>query len=120
MEDDRRCAARGRDARAAVECAHRRGELATRRFQVPHEAEERRVHGERHVVLARHLPEPLGPRVVHPEARLEVDFAGVVALLEQELDRRLGALPRRNPRWAEAKRATANLLGPVRPTRLLP
>ena len=37
-------------------------------------------------------PKPLGPRVVHPEARLEVDLAGVVAPLEQHLDRRLGAL----------------------------
>ena len=32
------------------------------------------------------LAELLGPRVVHPEAALEVDLAGVVAALEQDLD----------------------------------
>ena len=35
---------------------------------------------------ARHLAELLGPRVVHPEAAFEVDLAGVVAALEQDLD----------------------------------
>ena len=38
-------------------------------------------------------PEALGPRVVHPEPALEVDLAGRVAALEQELDRGLRALP---------------------------
>ena len=36
--------------------------------------------------LAGDLAELLGPRVVHPEAALEVDLAGVVAAFEQQLD----------------------------------
>ena len=57
---------------------------------MPDPAEERRVHRQRDVVLARELAEPLGPRVVHPEARLEVDLAGVVAALEQQSTARSG------------------------------
>ena len=54
--------------------------------------------------------EPLGPRVVHPEPALEVDLAGVVAALAQQLDGLLRALPGRNPRRAEAKRCHAATL----------
>ena len=56
------------------------------RSSVAHEAGERRVHRERDVALARELAEPLRPRVVHPEAALEVDLAGGVAALDEELD----------------------------------
>ena len=42
----------------------------------------------------RDLAQLAGELVVHPEARLEVDLARLVAALEQELHRLLGALPR--------------------------
>ena len=51
------------------------------------------------------LAEPLGPRVVHPEPALEVDLAGGVAALEQQLDRRLRALPGGHARRAVAQRS---------------
>ena len=41
------------------------------------------------------LAEPRGPRVVHPEAALEVELARRVAALEQDLDGRLRATPGR-------------------------
>ena len=83
MEDDELGAARRDDARAPVECADGRRELAPARLEVAHEAEERCVHGERDVVLARQLAEALRERVVHPEAALEVDLARGVAALEE-------------------------------------
>ena len=52
--------------------------------------------------VARRLAEPLGPRVVHPEAALEVDLAGVVAALEQERDRVLGVVAGGDPGKADA------------------
>ena len=61
-----------------------------------------RVHRQRDVVLAGELAEPLGPRIVHPEARLEVDLAGVVAALEHELHRPLGAVPLGHARGPDA------------------
>ena len=61
--------------------------------------------GERDVVLPRHLAEALRPRVVHPEAALEVELAGRVSALEQDLDRGLGRLPGRAARRAEADRS---------------
>jgi hypothetical protein len=103
VEDHGRCPARRGDAGAAVERTHGRGELPPGRLYMAHEAEERRMHGERDVVLACQLAQPLGPRVVHPEPRLEVDLARVVAALEQRLDRRLGGLPRQDPGGAEAQ-----------------
>ena len=106
VEDDELGAARGRDARASVERADRRRELPPARLEVAHEAEERRVHRERDVVLARELAEPLRERVVHPEAALEVDLAGRVPALEEELDRLLGRLARRHPRRPDADRET--------------
>jgi hypothetical protein len=101
MEHDRGRSARSGDAGAAVERANGRCELPARRLHVAHEAEQRRVHGQRDVVLACQLAEPLGPRVVHPEAGLEIDLARVVAALDERFDRRLGALPRRHPCRAE-------------------
>ena len=89
VEDDDLGAAGGGNAGTAVERSDGGGELAAARLEVPHEAEERRVHRERHVCRAGDLSELLGPRVVHPEAALEVDLAGVVAPFEQELDRML-------------------------------
>src|SRR5207247_10300232 len=68
---------------------------------------DRRVHRDRDLVLARDLPEPRGEVVVHPEAPLEVDLAGRVAPLEQELDRLLRALPRGDPRRPELQLAHA-------------
>ena len=44
----------------------------------------------------RQLAEPLGPRVVDPEAALEIELAGGVAALEEQLDREVGRLPRRD------------------------
>ena len=102
VEDDELGAARRGDSGAAVERADRRRELASARLEVAHEAEERRVDGQRDVVLARELAEPLRQRVVHPEAALEVDLARVVAALEQELDRLLGGLARRHAGGADA------------------
>ena len=90
MEDDELCAARRDDARATVERADGRRELPPARLEVSHEAEERCVHGERDVVLARQLAEALRERIVHPEAALEVDLARVVAASEQDLDCLLG------------------------------
>ena len=48
------------------------------------------MHGEDDPGVAGELAEALGPRVVHPEPALEVDLAGRVAALEQELDRASG------------------------------
>ena len=93
MEDDELGAARGHDARTAVECSDRGRELPTARLEMAHEPEERRVHGQRDVVLARELAEALGERVVHPEPALEVDLARGVPAFEQDLDRLLGRLP---------------------------
>ena len=102
VEHDELRAAGRRDACAPVERTERRGPLPPARLEVPHPAEERRVHGKRDVVLACELAEPFRPRIIHPEARLEVDLAGVVPALEQELDRRLGALPVGDVRGAES------------------
>src|SRR5581483_11457611 len=60
------------------------------------------VHRQDDLRLGRELAEALGPRVVHPEPALEVDLAGAVAALEEELDGRLRALPRRDSRLPEA------------------
>ena len=46
-------------------------------LDMAHEACDRRVDGEAMSALARELAEPLGPWVVHPEAALEVDLAGL-------------------------------------------
>ena len=47
-------------------------------------------------------PSAAGEVVVHPEAGLEVDLAGVVAAFAQEVEGLLGALPRRKARRPEA------------------
>ena len=91
---------------APVERADGGRELAAARLEVPHEAEERRVDRERHVGLAGRLAEPLGPRVVHPEAALEVDLARVVAALEQ--------------RASTARCGSSRAGMPGRPTRVRP
>ena len=101
MEDDDLGSAGGGDSRAPVERADRGRELPAARLEVPHEPEQRCMHGEGDVVLAGLLSEPLGPGVVHPEAALEIDLAGVVAALEQRGDRRLRALAARDARRAE-------------------
>ena len=88
VEDDELGAARRRRCRRCGRARRRPTRTSGRSLEVAHEAEERRVHRERDVGLARRLAEPLGPRVVHPEAALEVDLARVVAALEQDLDGR--------------------------------
>jgi hypothetical protein len=60
VEHDDLGAARGGDPGAPVERAERRRPLAAARLEMPDPAEERRVHRERDVVLARELAEPLG------------------------------------------------------------
>ena len=50
-----------------------------------------------------HAAEALRPRIVHPEAALEVDLAGRVTALEQELDGLLRALAGRHARGAESQ-----------------
>ena len=49
------------------------------------------------------LTEAFRPRVVHPELALEVDLAGGVAALLEQLARHLGTLPRRNPGRTKTK-----------------
>src|SRR5918995_1432797 len=73
-------------------------------LDVAHEACDRRVHGQGDPDLTGQLPEALGPGIIHPEAALEIDLAGVVAALEQELDRRLGGVARGDARRAESGR----------------
>jgi hypothetical protein len=102
MEHDELGSARRGDSRAAIKRSDRRCELPPARLEVPHEAEQRRVHRERDAVLSRHLAEALGERVVHPEAALEVDLARCVAVLEEELDGDLWRLPRRHVCGADA------------------
>ena len=87
MEHDDLRAAGGGYAGTPVERADGGGELPARCLDVTHEAEERRMHGQRNVGSARRVAELLGPRIVHPEPAFEVDFAGVVPTLEQDLDR---------------------------------
>src|SRR5262249_21128654 len=92
VEHDELGAARGDDSGAAIERPYRRGELPPAGLEVAHEAEQRRVDGERDVVLACQLAEVLGERVVHPEAALEVDLAGRVSAFDEELDGFFGGL----------------------------
>ena len=56
VEDDELGAARRDDAGAPVERADGRRELSPARLEVAHESEQRRVHGERDVVLAGESP----------------------------------------------------------------
>ena len=107
MDDDELGATGGGEPGAAVERAERLLRLPL--VGVAGEGEERGVHGERDVVLARDLAEPLRPRVVQPEAALEVELAGRVAALEQELHRRLGDS-------REGQRAGPTRIVPMEPT----
>ena len=101
VEDDKLGARSHRDARGVVE--HARGHVVLLvALEVAHEAGDRRVDGERDVVLPGELAEALGPRVVHPELALEVDLAGVVAPLEEQRHGLLGAFARGNAGRADA------------------
>jgi hypothetical protein len=83
----------GRDGHAGRMVEHPdRHPLLLVALDVAHEAGDRSVDGEHDAGLARELPEASGPRVVHPELLLEVDLAGGVAALEQQLDGGLGTL----------------------------
>jgi len=90
-----------RDSGRMVEHSDRHVQLAPT-LGVSHESGDRRVDGQHDLVLARECAEALSPVVIHPELALEVDFAGRVAALEQEVDRGFGALAGRHARRPEA------------------
>src|SRR5918995_1082367 len=73
----------------ASRAASRGRPLATAGLEMAHEAEQRGVDGEGDVVLAGDRAEPLSPRVVHPEATLEVDLDGRTASFDDPLYGRL-------------------------------
>jgi len=102
MEDDELGACGLRDPRRMVEHADGHVELLAS-LGVPHEARNRRVDGQHDPRLARELAEPLRPRIVHPEAAFEVDLAGGVAALLEELDGLFGAVLRGHAGWAEVQ-----------------
>ena len=104
MEDDRLGPARGGDAGRVVEHPDRHVVLLAE-LGVAHEAGERRVQREGDPGVPGRLAEPLGPRVVHPEAAREVDLDRGVAALDENRDGFLGAFARGNAGRAEAKRA---------------
>src|SRR3989442_1216813 len=106
VKDDDLGVAGGRDSGRVIEHADRHSLLLVS-FEMAHEAGERSVDGEGDPGLSGELPELLRPRVVHPEAALEVDLAGRVAPVEEELDRLRRALARGNPGWSEPKKAHA-------------
>ena len=109
MEHDHLRSAGGRDPGAPIERAERGRPFPPARLEMADPAEERRMNGERDVVLTRENAEPLRPRVVHPEPRLEVDLTGVVSALGEQLDRALRALAigdARRPDPDRAHRAT--------------
>jgi len=102
MKDDDLGAARLRDARGVVEHADGHVELLAP-LGVSHEAGDRSMDGQDDPGVAREFAESLRPRVVHPELALEVDLAGGVVLLLQELDGFLGAVARGHARRAEVQ-----------------
>ncbi len=102
VEDDHLRAGGLRDPGRVVEHAHCHPLLLVA-LDVAHEARDGRVHGERDPGLARQLPELLGPRVVHPEAALEVDLAGGVLALFQDPDRLRRRLAGRDTGGAETE-----------------
>src|SRR2546422_5737956 len=83
-------------------------------LEVAHEARDRRVHGEHDLGLLRELAEARGPRVVHPEAALEVDLAGGETPALEHRDRLLRAPAGRDARRAETQLRHGSSL--VRPT----
>ena len=88
VDDDDLGTGGGRDPGDAVERAERHLRLLL--VRVTREREERRVHRERDLLRARELAEPLRPRVVEPEAALEIELAGGVAALDEQLDGEVG------------------------------
>ena len=104
-------AGRLRDPRAMIEHPDRHALLLVA-LDVAHEAGDRRVHRERDLRLAGELPEPLGPRIAHPEAAFEVDLAGGEPALLQDPDGLAGAAPGRHTRRAESNlRHASNAIG---------
>src|SRR5581483_8218006 len=104
MDHDQLGAARDRDPGGVVEHPDRHPVLLVA-LDVAEEPRQRRVHGQDDPGVAGDLAEPLGPRVVHPEAALEVDLAGAVAALAQEPDGVLRALARGNPCRTDSDRS---------------
>ncbi|HEX2110276.1 MAG TPA: hypothetical protein VHF67_01870, partial [Gaiellaceae bacterium] len=82
MDDHELRAARDGDAGRVVEHAEGPPALPLVAGEVSGEGCDRRVHRERDPRAGGELPEPLGeaPLVLHPEAALEVDLAGGVAV----------------------------------------
>ena len=131
MEDDELGAGGLRDARRVVEHADRHVQLLAA-LGVPHEAGDRRVHGEHDVGRRAALAEVGCEVVVHPEAALEVDLAGREPTFEQRVDRRRRGVPGRDPSGAVVEaprhadrgyrrclRCHAERRRQVRPTRFL-
>src|SRR4029453_1358316 len=83
-------------------------------LRVTHEPCNGRVDRERHVGLPGELAETPGPRVVHPEAALEVDLARRIAPLAKHRVRLLGAVRRRASSRPETERAHAGTLSHTR------
>ena len=101
MDHDRRRAARLGKARRVVQHPDRHLVLAASALDVPHEAGERRVDRETDRGLASDLAQTPSEIPVHPETIAEVDLTGVVAAPKQFFHRRLGAIARGQPSWAE-------------------
>src|SRR4051812_4386991 len=104
VEDDELGARRLGDPGRVVEHADGHALLLVA-LDVTHEARDRRVNGEHDSRLARKFPEALGPGVVHPELAFEVDLAGGVAALSEQLDRQLGTYSRWDTSRAELEDA---------------
>ena len=102
MEDDHLRSGCLRDPGRMVEHADRHVQLLAA-LGVPHEAGDRRMNGQRDVMLARELTEALGKLVIHPEPALEVDLARREPAREQRFDCCLGRFPRRDARRAEVE-----------------
>src|SRR5215210_3915768 len=90
------------DPGGVVEHAHGHVELLAT-LGVAHEASDGCMDGKDDAGVASQLAEPLGPGIVHPELPLEVDLAGGVTVLLEDLDRLLRALARGQPSRAEVE-----------------
>ena len=102
VEDDRLGSRDLGDPRRVVEHPDRHRVLLVA-LDVTHEPGDRRVHRKRDPPAPSELPELLGPRVVHPEAAREVDLAGRVTALADQLHRRFGRFTRGHARRSETK-----------------
>src|SRR4051812_27198213 len=104
MKNDELGARHLRDPGRVVEHPDRHSLLLVT-LDVTHEARDRCVDGEHDPGLARNLPEALRPGIVHPELALEVDLAGRITALLEQLDRQLGIFSRWDTSRAELEDA---------------